>query len=97
VPPTLITTDYSALLSQVLPPFMGMHARHRMQSLKPIPVGARVVVHGHIEDKFEKRGKKYIVLAYEAKAEDGSTYTRNRISTTVSGYRSEEQAGDAHE
>jgi len=83
VPPTIITSDYSALLAQVLPPFTGMHARHRLELVKPIPVDAPVRVTGVLEDKYVKRGKHYLVVAYEARAEDGSLYARNRIATTV--------------
>lgn len=87
VPPTLITTDYSALLAQVLPPIIGMHSEHRMELRRPIPVGAEVIVTGRVEDKYVKRGRNYVVIAYEAASPAGDIYARNRIGMTIDGYR----------
>lgn len=83
VPPTIITSDYSALLAQVLPPFTGMHAKHRLELFAPIPVDAPVHVTGVLEEKYVKRGRHYLVVAYEARGEDGTLFARNRIATTV--------------
>lgn len=86
VPPTLPCTDYTRFLAQVFPPIVGMHARHRMRLIRPIPVGAEVRVSGEVVDKFIKRDRHYLVIEYRVEDAEGDPYVVNTISTTIDAY-----------
>ncbi len=86
VPPALVMTDYTRFLAQVLPPITGMHARHQLRLIRPLPVGQRVTLEGEIVDKFIKRGHRYLVIDYRLVDEAGNRFMTNRITTTLAGY-----------
>lgn len=86
VPPALPLTDYTRFLAQVLPPITGMHARHTLRLLRPIPVGSPVRLEGELVDKFLKRGHRYVVIDYRVVDDSGEPYMTNRITTTIAGY-----------
>lgn len=82
----LVATDYGALLAQVLPPFTGMHARHRLQLRRPIRVGEPLTLTGQVVERFIKRGRRYLVVDYWLEDSAGERLITNRITTTIASY-----------
>lgn len=86
VPPALLMTDYTRLLGQVLPPITGMHAHHKMATLRAIPANTPLNLFGVITDKYIRRERKYVVVRYWIEDDDGVRYLQNEITTTIDGY-----------
>lgn len=66
----------------------GLHTHERLVFHAPIRVGETVTVTGSYVDKYERRGKGYVVLDAEARGEDGRllvTHHGREIMRTVAG------------
>jgi hypothetical protein len=83
MPPTLLTTDYVALLHGQLELGWGLMARHSLKIRHPIRVGETVIVTGEITDKYERKGRHYWTLRYEVRNADGEVCLENLISCSV--------------
>jgi acyl dehydratase len=57
----------------------GLHARMEFQFLEPIRPGVRVRSRGTVVDKYERRGKPYMVTEFVTEAEDGTVLVRGRF------------------
>jgi acyl dehydratase len=57
----------------------GLHARMEFEFLEPIRPGMRVRSHGRVVDKYERRGKPYMVTEFETRAEGGTVLVRGRF------------------
>lgn len=51
----------------------GLHAKMQFEFLEPMRVGMRVRSHGKVLDKYEKRGRHYMVTQFETRDEDTGT------------------------
>jgi acyl dehydratase len=66
----------------------GLHTHEKLVFHAPIPVGETVTVTGSYIDKYERRGKGYVVLEAEARGADGRllvTHSGREIMRTVAG------------
>ena len=58
----------------------GLHAKMEFEFLEPIRPGVRVRSRGRVIDKYERRGKPYMVTEYVTEAEDGTVLVRGRFT-----------------
>jgi acyl dehydratase len=56
----------------------GLHTEEQLWFHNPIFVGERVTVKGEYVEKYERRGKGYVVMEAEARGEDGRLLVRHR-------------------
>lgn len=85
VPPTAVIRDLVAHFCTVYDPsrVVGLHQREQVFLHKPIPLGTRMQYTGRYTDKYERRGKGYVVFEAEARdAESGDLLVR-QISTEI--------------
>jgi hypothetical protein len=82
-PPTLVHTDKLRLFAATCPGGDGPHARLHYEYdatwYEPIPVSARIRTQGEVIDRYEKRGRTFIVLTIELRdADDNKLYVSYR-------------------
>lgn len=58
----------------------GLHAKMEFEFLEPIRPGARVRSRGRVIDKYERRGKPYMVTEYETSDEHGTVLVRGQFT-----------------
>jgi acyl dehydratase len=58
----------------------GLHARMEFEFLAPIRPGVRVRSRGTVVDKYERRGKPYMVTEFVTETEDGAALVRGRFT-----------------
>jgi hypothetical protein len=90
-PPTLVHTDKLRLFTASCPAGDGPHARLHYEYdatwHTPIPAGTRIRTSGVVADRYEKKGRSYIVLEIELRgADDGIIYISYR-DTALLAYR----------
>ena len=83
-PPTLLGNQ--ALLmrhSRYIVP-AGLHAKMQFEFIEPLRVGMRVRSHGKIIDKYERRGRHYMVTQFETREEGtGKVFTRGQFTQMI--------------
>jgi hypothetical protein len=82
-PPTLVHTDKLRLFAASCPGGDGPHARLHYEYdatwHEPIPVSARIRTQGEVVDRYERRGRTFIVLMIELRdADNGTLYVSYR-------------------
>jgi hypothetical protein len=82
-PPTLVHTDKLRLFAASCPGGDGPHARLHYEYdatwHEPIPVSTRIRTQGEVIDRYEKRGRTFIVLLIELRgADDNKLYVSYR-------------------
>jgi acyl dehydratase len=58
----------------------GLHARMEFEFLEPIRPGVRVRSRGRVIDKYERRGKPYMVTEFSTADEQGIVLVRGRFT-----------------
>ena len=58
----------------------GLHAKMEFEFVEPIRAGVRARSRGTVVDKYERRGKPYMVAEYVTEAEDGTVLVRGRFT-----------------
>jgi len=62
----------------------GLHAKMQFEFIEPIRVGMRVRSYGKVIDKFEKRGRHYMVTEFTTKNEEsGAVLTRGQFTQMI--------------
>jgi len=62
----------------------GLHAKVQFEFLEPIRAGIRVRSYGKVIDKYEKRGRHYLVTQFETRDEEtGTVYTRGQFTQMI--------------
>lgn len=62
----------------------GLHAKMQFEFLEPMRVGMRVRSSGRVLDKYEKRGRHYMVTQFETRDEDtGAVLTRGQFTQMI--------------
>ncbi len=62
----------------------GLHAKMEFEFLEPIRVGMRVRTYGKVIDKYEKRGRHYMVTQFETRDEEtGKVHTRGQFTQMI--------------
>lgn len=62
----------------------GLHAKMQFEFLEPVRPGMRVRSYGKIIDKYEKRGRHYMVTSFETRDEEtGTVLTRGQFTQMI--------------
>ena len=61
----------------------GLHAKMEFEFLEPIRPGMRVRSRGRVIDKYERRGKPYMVTEYVTEDEHGRVLVRGRFTQMI--------------
>ncbi|MES2561301.1 MAG: MaoC family dehydratase [Pseudomonadota bacterium] len=62
----------------------GLHAKMQFEFIEPLHVGMRVRSHGKIIDKYERRGRHYIVTEFETREEGtNKVLTRGQFTQMI--------------
>ena len=83
MPPTLLATDYIALLRGHLNLGWGLMARHSLKILRPVAIGDTVTVSGEIVDKFVRKDRHYWTLRYDVRDSAGEPCLENVVTCSV--------------
>jgi acyl-coenzyme A thioesterase PaaI-like protein len=58
----------------------GLHAKMEFNFLEPVRPGMRVQTRGRVVDKYERRGRQYMVTEYISRDEQGTTLVRGQFT-----------------
>jgi acyl dehydratase len=62
----------------------GLHAKMQFEFIEPLRVGMRVRSHGKVIDKYERRGRHYMVTQFETREEGtGKVLTRGQFTQMI--------------
>ena len=62
----------------------GLHAKMQFEFVEPLRVGMRVRSHGKVIDKYEKRGRHYMVTQFETREEQtGKLLVRGQFTQMI--------------
>jgi acyl dehydratase len=61
----------------------GLHAKMEFEFFEPIRPGMRVRSRGRVIDKYERRGKPYMVTEYVTEDEHGTVLVRGRFTQMI--------------
>ena len=62
----------------------GLHAKMQYEFVEPMRVGMRVRSHGKVIDKYERRGRHYMVTQFETREEEsGKVLTRGQFTQMI--------------
>jgi acyl dehydratase len=79
-PPTMLANQALRLRHSRYTVHAGLHARMQFQFVEPIRPGMRVRSRGRVVDKYERRGKPYMVTEYVTEDETGRVLVRGRFT-----------------
>jgi len=76
----ILANDLLQLFTQVYDPntVVGLHTQEELWFVNPVFVGERVRLYGKYVEKYERRGKGYVVMEADARGEDGRVLLRHR-------------------
>ncbi len=76
----ILANDLLQLFTQVYDPntVVGLHTQEELWFVNPVFVGERVRLYGKYVEKYERRGKGYVVMEADARGEDGRMLLRHR-------------------
>ncbi len=76
----ILANEILQLFTQVYDPntVVGLHTHEELWFLSPVRVPERVRLHGKYVEKYERRGKGYVVMEADARGEDGRVLVRHR-------------------
>lgn len=63
----------------------SIHARERLEFHRPVRMGERVTIRGRYVDKYQRRGKGYVVIEADARDADGQLLVSHRGVEVLSG------------
>lgn len=62
----------------------GLHAKMEFEFIEPVRIGMRVRSHGKVIDKYERRGRHYMVTQFETREEEtGTVLTRGQFTQMI--------------
>ena len=82
-PPTLMANQALHLRHSKYIVHAGLHARMEFQFVEPIRVGMRVQTRGKVIDKYERRGKPYMVTEYVTEDETGQVLVCGQFTQMI--------------
>ena len=76
----ILANDLLQLFTQVFDPntVIGLHTQEELWFVNPVFVGERARLYGKYVEKYERRGKGYVVMEADARGEDGRVLLRHR-------------------
>lgn len=82
-PPTLMANQALHLRHSKYIVHAGLHARMEFNFLEPIRLGMRVRTKGKVIDKYERRGKPYMVTEYVTEDDTGRVLLRGQFTQMI--------------
>jgi hypothetical protein len=82
-PPTLMANQALHLRHSKYIVHAGLHARMEFEFVAPIRVGTHVRTRGKVIDKYERRGKPYMVTEYVTEDEAGHALVRGQFTQMI--------------
>ena len=82
-PPTLMANQALHLRHSKYLVHAGLHARMEFNFLEPIRLGMRVRTRGKVIDKYERRGKPYMVTEYVTEDDTGRVLVRGQFTQMI--------------
>ncbi len=82
-PPTLMANQALHLRHSRYIVHAGLHARMEFNFLEPIRLGMRVRTRGKVIDKYERRGKPYMVTEYVTEDDTGRVLVRGQFTQMI--------------
>ena len=82
-PPTLMANQALHLRHSKYIVHAGLHARMEFNFLEPIRLGMRVRTRGKVIDKYERRGKPYMVTEYITEDDAGRVLIRGQFTQMI--------------
>jgi hypothetical protein len=82
-PPTLMANQALHLRHSKYIVHAGLHARMEFNFLEPIRLGMRVRTKGKVIDKYERRGKPYMVTEYVTEDDTGRVLVRGQFTQMI--------------
>jgi acyl dehydratase len=61
----------------------GLHAQMQFEFVRPIRVGMRIRTRGRVIDKYEKRGRHYMVTEFVTSEESGEVLVRGQFTQMI--------------
>ena len=62
----------------------GLHAKMQFEFVEPVRVGMRMRTYGKVIDKYERRGRHYMVTSFETRDEEsGTVHTRGQFTQMI--------------
>ena len=83
-PSTLTDNDYSLAYMEKFHPGEAIHTKADNHYLNPPVIGKELIVTGTIADKFNKRGRDFIVFETTTRDEDGREIVRSKNTVLIS-------------
>jgi hypothetical protein len=82
-PPTLMANQALHLRHSKYIVHAGLHARMEFNFVEPIRLGMRVRTRGKVIDKYERRGKPYMVTEYVTEDDTGRVLVRGQFTQMI--------------
>ncbi len=83
-PPALISILSGKPMDATYEPVSGgIHASQEFELLQPLVIGSTITTSGTVVDKFDKRGRTYVILETEYHDQDGNLVARGRSESVV--------------
>ena len=82
-PPTLMANQALHLRHSKYIVHAGLHAKMEFNFLEPIRLGMRVRTRGKVIDKYERRGKPYMVTEYVTEDDTGRVLVRGQFTQMI--------------
>ena len=82
-PPTLMANQALHLRHSKYIVHAGLHAKMVFDFVEPIRVGTRVRTRGRVIDKYERRGKPYMVTEYVTEDDAGRVLVRGQFTQMI--------------
>ena len=83
LPPGLTITNHARMQFNTLPDLKAaIWAKSEHEFIKPMKAGTKIVIRGTIVDKYEKRGRNYVVGKFETVDENGDIILKS-LETSV--------------
>jgi len=82
-PPTLMANQALHLRHSTYIVHAGLHAKMEFNFLEPVRPGMRVRTRGKVIDKYQRRGKPYMVTEYVTQDEKGTVLVRGQFTQMI--------------
>jgi hypothetical protein len=82
-PPTFMANQALHLRHSKYIVHAGLHAKMEFNFVEPIRLGMRVRTRGKVVDKYERRGKPYMVTEYVTEDETGRVLVRGQFTQMI--------------
>ncbi len=82
---TIAAKEYAYLLWAKYEEVVSINAKHEAWYSRRPEVGDRITATGRIADKYERRGRRFLVIETRSSNQDGAEICRNRVTLLIGG------------